>query len=297
MNTKLEQYKIFNEAATTLSFSIAARNLFISQSAVSQTIQSLEKELQTQLFIRLSKGVTLTKEGLMLYKKINHALNLITTAENQISNLLNLKDGELYISSGDTISEYYLTPYIIKFNQLYPNVKIKVINRTSNETIELLKSNQIDLGFVNMPIENSSLKISECFSIHDILVSNTKSDQIFDYHDITSMPLILLENSANTRNYLDHLFSSHGILLNPKIQLGSHSLLLEYVSQGLGVAFVSKEFSSRYLEHNLVYELKLKKPLPARSIGYAYRKRKVLSQATIKFIEILNDGKSFNELN
>ncbi len=296
MNTKLEQYKVFNEAATTLSFSIAARNLFISQSAVSQTISSLEKELQTQLFIRLSKGVTLTKEGTLLYKKINHALNLITTAENQISNLLNLKDGELYISAGDTISEIYLTPYIIKFNQLYPNVKIKVINRTSTETVELLKSNQIDLGFINMPIENESLKIKECYKIDDIFISKTKSDYVYDYKDIASMPLILLENSSNTRNYIDNIFSKNGILLNPIIELGSHNLLLEYVYQGLGIAVVSKQFSSRYLENNMVYELKLKHPLPQRSIGYAYRKRKVLSQATIKFIEILNDGKSFNDL-
>ena len=61
MNIKLEQYKIFNEAASTLSFSLAARNLYISQSAVSQTIKILEKELNTQLFIRQSKGVILTK--------------------------------------------------------------------------------------------------------------------------------------------------------------------------------------------------------------------------------------------
>ena len=65
MNIKLEQYKIFNEAASTLSFSLAARNLFISQSAVSQAIHTLEKELNTQLFIRQSKGVVLTKDCLL----------------------------------------------------------------------------------------------------------------------------------------------------------------------------------------------------------------------------------------
>ena len=67
---KLEQYKIFNEAASTLSFSQAAKNLYISQSAVSQTIHALEKELHTQLFIRKSKGVTLTKEGMLLHNNI-----------------------------------------------------------------------------------------------------------------------------------------------------------------------------------------------------------------------------------
>ena len=111
MYIKLEQYKIFNEAATTLSFSTAARNLFISQSAVSQTISSIEKELQIQLFVRNSKGVTLTKEGKLLHQQIDQALALITGVENQLSNYHELKEGELIIGAGDTFSEYFLTVF------------------------------------------------------------------------------------------------------------------------------------------------------------------------------------------
>ncbi|MFR2767419.1 MAG: LysR family transcriptional regulator [Thomasclavelia sp.] len=107
MNIKLEQYKIFNEAATTLSFSTAARNLFISQSAVSQTISSIEKELQTQLFVRNSKGVSLTKEGKLLHQQIDQALFLITEAENQLSNYHDLKDGQLVIGAGDSFSRIF----------------------------------------------------------------------------------------------------------------------------------------------------------------------------------------------
>ena len=152
MNIKLEQYKIFNEAASTLSFSLAARNLFISQSAVSQAIHTLEKELNTQLFIRQSKGVVLTKEGEMLYTKISQALSLITSAENQIGHLHDLTKGELTIGAGDTLSENYIMPYLVKFNQLYPQVTIKMVNRTSLEIIDLLKNGQIEIGFVNMPL-------------------------------------------------------------------------------------------------------------------------------------------------
>ena len=179
MYIKLEQYKIFNEAATTLSFSIAARNLFISQSAVSQTISSIEKELQTQLFIRNSKGVSLTKEGKLLHQQIDKALALITGVENQLSNYHELKDGQLIIGAGDTFSEYFLTNYIVKFKQLYPGVKIKVINRTSLETRELLKSDQIDLGFLNLPIKDDSLVIKECFQVHDIFVSKKPDNHIY----------------------------------------------------------------------------------------------------------------------
>lgn len=287
MYIKLEQYKIFNEAATTLSFSIAARNLFISQSAVSQAISSIEKELQTQLFIRHSKGVSLTKEGKLLHQQIDKALAIITGVENQISNFHELKDGQLTIGAGDTFSEYFLTDYIVKFKQLYPGVKIKVINRTSLETRELLKTDQIDLGFLNLPIKDDALIIKECFQVQDIFVSNQKDSHIYTFEELAKKSLILFEKSSNTRNRIDNFFAKKGILLNPSIELGAHNLLLDFAKAGLGISCVIKEFSQEYLNNNILYEVKTISNLPPRSIGYAYLKRRTQSVAANKFIELI----------
>ena len=160
---KLEQYKIFNEAASTLSFSQAAKNLYISQSAVSQTIHALEKELHTQLFIRKSKGVTLTKEGMLLHKNITDALSLITSVENELSHHHDLTSGELVIGAGDSICENYLVDLLKQFHQLYPTVKVNVINGTSLETIDYLKEGKIDIAFINLPYQEESLEVKECF--------------------------------------------------------------------------------------------------------------------------------------
>ena len=100
--------------------------------------------------------------------------------------------------------------------------------------------------------------------------------------------LILLEKSSNSRNYIDKYFAKHGILLKPEMELGAHHLLLEFTHANLGNACVVKEFSHDFLEKNKVYEIQLKKPLPSRSIGYAYLKRRSLSQATLKFIELID---------
>lgn len=285
---KLEQYKIFNEAAKTLSFSIAARNLFISQSAISQTISNMEKELQTQLFVRNSKGVSLTNEGKLLHQQISQALSLIKDAENQLSNYRDLKDGELKIGAGDTFSTYFLTDYIVKFKQLYPGIKIKVINRTSLEIRELLKSDQIDLGFLNLPIKDDNLTIKECFQVHDIFVSNTQDDHLYTFQQLLKKPLILLEESSNTRRYLDNFFTKKGLLLKPTIELGAHNLLLDFAKAGLGISCVIKEFSQKSLDNQELYEIKTQ-PLPKRSIGYAYLKRRTLSAAANKFIEIIEN--------
>lgn len=287
MNIKLEQYKIFNEAASTLSFSIAARNLYISQSAVSQTIHLLEKELNTQLFIRQSKGVLLTKEGELLYQKISQALSLITSAENQIMNQLNLTKGELTIGAGDTISENYIMPYLVQFHQLYPGVTIKMINRTSLEIIDLLKTGQIEIGFINMPLNEESLTIKECLQVHDIFVSKEKDDHIYTLQELAHESLVLLEKTSNSRHFVDLHFASQGLLLTPTIELGSHELLLDAAKNNLGKACVIKEFSQEELNQGIVHEIQLTSPIPKRSIGYAYLSRKTLTPASLKFIELI----------
>ena len=285
---KLEQYKIFNEAASTLSFSQAAKNLYISQSAVSQTINALEKELNTQLFIRKSKGVTLTKEGMLLHKKITEALSLITSVENELSQHHDLTSGELVIGAGDSICENYLVDLLKQFHQLYPTVKINVINGTSLETIDYLKEGKIDIAFINLPYQEESLEVKECFPIHDIFVSKDKDDHIYSYQEIAQKDLILLEKASNSRHYIDKYFAREGILLKPEMELGAHQLLLEFAHASLGIACVIKEFSQNELRQNKVYEMKLKKSLPSRSIGYAYLKRKSLSVASLKFLELIS---------
>jgi len=287
MNIKLEQYKIFNEAASTLSFSTAARNLYISQSAISQAIHSLEKELNTQLFIRQSKGVILTKEGEILYQYISQALSLITSVENQITHQHDLTSGELTIGAGDTVSENYVMPYLVKFHKLYPQVSIKMVNRTSLEIIDLLKTGQIEIGFINMPLNDEAITIKECIQVQDIFVSKEKDNHTYTLQEISQEPLVLLEKTTNSRHYVDHHFASHGILLKPMIELGSHDLLLDAAMNHLGKACVIKEFSQKQLDHQDIYEIKLANPLPKRSIGYAYHSRKTLTAASLKFIELI----------
>ena len=287
MNIKLEQYKIFNEAASTLSFSLAARNLFISQSAVSQAIRLLEKELHTQLFIRQSKGVILTKEGQILHQKISEALSLITSAENQIAHFHELNQGELLIGAGDTLSENYIMPYLVLFHQHYPHVKIKMVNRTSLEIIDLLKTGDIDLGFINMPLYDEAITIRECLQIHDIFVSSHQDTHSYTMEELVNEPLIMLEKNSNSRQFVDDYFAMQGFLLNPSIELGSHNLLLEAAKNHLGKACVIKEFSQHELDSHQIYEVNLTHALPKRSIGYAYLSRKTLTPATSKFIELL----------
>ena len=125
MDINLELYKVFYYVATTLSFSEASRQLFISQSAVSQSIKTLEKKLNHPLFIRSTKKVLLTPEGELLLQHVKPALQLLDEGESLLSGD-NLLKGQLRIAASDTICRYFLIDYLQKFHQTYPDVRIKV---------------------------------------------------------------------------------------------------------------------------------------------------------------------------
>ena len=104
MSVKLELYRVFKEVAEAGNITAAAQNLFISQSAVSQSIKQLESELQTRLFARNSRGVSLTPDGKMLYEYVRSAMGLLETGEEKtfssVLELIGIFDGILAGCSG-----------------------------------------------------------------------------------------------------------------------------------------------------------------------------------------------------
>ena len=139
MKTKLDYYKIFYETAKEKSFSTAARNLYISQSAISQCIRQLESDLNTKLFVRSKKGVSLTNEGKLLFQKIESAMLSIEQGETLLAQLQHLDGGSLIIAAGDAITSHYLLPYLERFHAKYPEIRIEMANSYSSNLISYVK--------------------------------------------------------------------------------------------------------------------------------------------------------------
>lgn len=291
---KLDLYKIFAKVAESQSFSKAAKELFITQPAVSQAIAQLESELNTLLFRRTSKGVILTNAGQLLYEYVDSALKLINVGEKKLIESKNLLFGELKIGVGDTISKYFLMKYLERFHIENPNIKLRIINRTTPELCSMLKSGEIDIAVCNLPIEDSSFEIKECMEIHDIFVCGEKykslSESPISLEDLTSYPLILLETKSNSRQYVESYLDLQGIKIIPEIELGSHELLLEFAKINLGIACVIKEFSQEYLDNKIIFEVNTIEQVPARSIGFCFLKSVSLSPPSTRFIQIV-EGK------
>ena len=126
MAVKLELYRVFKEVAETGNISAAAKNLYISQSAVSQSVKQLETALQARLFARSPRGVTLTGEGQMLYQYVRNALGLLATGEDKLSQAQQLLLGTLTIGASDTVTGQFLTPYLDAFHHQHPGIRLKI---------------------------------------------------------------------------------------------------------------------------------------------------------------------------
>ena len=128
MAVKLELYRVFKEVAETGNISLAAKNLYISQSAVSQSIKQLETALQARLFARSPRGVSLTWEGQMLYQYVRSALGLLATGEDKLSQAQQLLLGTLTIGASDTVTSFFLTPYLEAFHRQHPGIRLKIVS-------------------------------------------------------------------------------------------------------------------------------------------------------------------------
>lgn len=291
MDINYELYKVFYHVANTLSFSEASKQLFISQSAVSQSIKVLEKKLNQPLFIRSTKRVQLTPEGEILLKHIEPAMNLIRQGENQLLEANSLNGGQLRIGASDTICRYYLVPYLKDFHRRYPNVHIKVTNQTSIACAKLLESGQVDFAITNYP--NSGLSNTQNVRIirefRDVFVANDEYKELkgktISLKDLKQFPILMLDRKSTTSEFLHSMFQRHQLDLVPEIELSSNDLLIDLARIGLGVAFVP-DYCIPANERSL-FIVHVEEDLPPRQIVVASNENLPISQAAKQFMEML----------
>ena len=289
MDINYELYKVFYHVAVTLSFSEASKQLFISQSAVSQSIKVLEKKLNQNLFIRSTKRVQLTPEGEILLRHIEPAINLIQRGENQIMEANSLGGGQLRIGASDTICRYFLVPYLSRFHKEFPGIHIKVANNTSIGCVDLLESGQVDLIFTNYP--NSRLgntgHMTKIHTFQDVFIANRNyfnlENQKLTLRQLLNYPILMLDRKSTTSEYLHALFQQHQLDLVPEIELSSNDLLLDLASIGLGIAFVPDYCLPKHSTD--LFPLSLAEELPSRQLMLVHSEQLPLSPAAKQFLE------------
>ena len=291
MDINYELYKVFYHVAATLSFSEASRQLYISQSAVSQSIKTLEKKLGQPLFVRSTKRVTLTPAGEVLLKHIEPAMSLIRRGENQLLDTTGLAAGQLHIGASDTICRYFLVPFLQQFHRRFPEVLIRVTNATSLSCVALLEQGKIDLAVTNFP--NSNLNPSyiqkTVSGFTDVFVA---SPACFDlrgrevsFAELKNYPILMLDKNCTTSQFLHSQFLQHHLELIPQVELSSNDLLIDLARIGLGIAFVPDYCLNA--QQGGLYVVKTVETLPGRQMVASINPTLPVAQSTEEFLELL----------
>lgn len=285
MDQNLNLYHVFYEVANCHNFSIAAKKMYISQPAISKAISKLEENLNTILFHRSSKGVTLTHEGELLYHYVEQALHSLKSGETQLKASVSQKVSHLSIGVSTTLCKYILLPILKNFMAENPNIKITISCQPTFDTLLALQEGSIDIGLVGLPpktdtVENNILTYLPLKTIEDIFVAtesylapfgtkykgvNHKDEGFFQ-----EASFIMLNKENISRKHVDIFLNENHITLSNVIEVNNMDLSIEFAKAGLGIACVISDFVEKDIKNGILREIKLGHRIPKRQIGFAY---------------------------
>lgn len=295
MEQYLSQYRIFYAVAKTGNISRAAKELFVSQPAISKSISKLEESLGVPLFTRNSRGVSLTAEGQVLFQHVVTAFDTLNRGEKELKRIRNFNIGQLRIGVSNTLCKYILLPYLKDFLVQYPHVKIMIDSQDTARTISMLEQQKLDIGLIAEPKSRRSLSFLPVMQIDDAFVctpaylENLKiregeSPDIFE-----SGTILLLDRNNMTRIHIDAYFAEHGIEPKQVLEATTMDLLIEFAKTGLGIGCVIREFVRKELEEGSLIEIPLPDPIRTRTAGFAYHPS-YITKTMNQFIQFCSSG-------
>lgn len=294
MVENLEYYKVFYHVGKLSSITLAAKELSISQPAVSQSIHQLEKALGCSLFQRTSRGMKFTSEGELLYRYVERGYEQIDLGEQRLRQMQHLDAGEVRIGASDMTLRFFLLPFLEKFHELYPGIKVTVTNGPTPETLEYLDEDRIDFGVISTPFaEKEGYNYFPVSTIEDIFVAGRRfiqyKNKMLDFSDLSKIPLVLLEGNSSTRNYIDNFLKEHGVDIQPEFELSTSDMIVQFALRNLGVGCVVKDFAQEYLDSGVLFELRFNSVIPKRQICVITNESRPLSIAASRLLELIHE--------
>ena len=296
MNSNFEYYKIFYYVAKYENLTKAATALKTSQPAVTRTIHKLEGELGCRLFTRSKTGMKLTPEGRTFYGYVAAGCAQFFKGENDLSNLISLENGTIYISATETALHCYLFQAMEAFNSLYPNVRFKILNNSTTESVNAVKEGKVDLAFVSANLQVAKpLRMKILRKYRDILIAGMRFEELkagkeeLSLKELVSYPWISLTAETITRRFLNEYFEKNGLTFAPDMELATTDMILPAVRHNLGLGFIPAEFADAELKSGQVFEIKVKEKLPERNIILIYDTEYPQSIAAKEFQKFLKE--------
>lgn len=294
MNSNFEYYKVFYYVSKYENLTKAASVLKTSQPAVTRTIHNLENDLGCRLFIRSKTGMKLTPEGRAFYEYVAAGCAQFFKGESDLSNLISLENGTIYISATETALHCYLFQAMGEFNAKYPNVHFKILNNSTTDSVNAVKEGKVDLAFVSTNLQvGKPLKMKILRQYQEILIGGSRFEALkgrkVSLEELSSYPWISLTSEALTRTFLDEYFQTHGLKFSPDMELATTDMILPAVRYNLGIGFIPEEFAREDLKSGAVFEIDVAESLPQRNVILIYDTEYPQSIASKEFQKFLKE--------
>lgn len=284
-NIDFELYKVFYYVAKNKNLSKAANELFISQPAVSQALKKLEEELGVKLFYRTKTGMNLTDDGDVLYSYLSKPIECLNNGKRHLINEKDNKTMTIRIGSGTTLIKYSLIPVLKIFKEEFPNVKFEIVQGITNNLMEMLDNDLLDMVLLSINPGNKDdkrvLVIEEAQDVFCYKKGSFHFNKTISMNELNELPLLLQSNVSTSRKFLDELASKEHVILKSKYDIASYSLVLDFLKEGLGVGFVNYNHVKDEIANGNIEILKTDFKVPTRKIGLCINK-KIIDDPIIK---------------
>ncbi len=247
MNTDLELYRVFCEVVKYKNISKTAESMYISQSAITQSIQKLENILGGKVFYRNKNGVELTEEGKNLYEYIKDSIETINNAENIFSKYITLEKGKIRIGGGNSLLSSLIFEPFLNFTKKYPNIDISISSGITDVLMQKLANGELDIVALNLPFKSRQYSNIEIISLRNSTFcffsskNYIKKHPIKNLQEINNTTIILPKTPSSKRKILDDFCNKENIKLNANYEVSSSSIMKKLVLNDIGIGFTNIE--------------------------------------------------------
>lgn len=301
MSISYEYYKIFYYVGKYKSFSKAAKVLNNSQPNITRTMNKLEFELGCKLFIRSKRGITLTAEGEKMFRHVEAAHKQLQMGEAEIDAIKKQHNGHISIGFSIGITELLLhnriLPILHDYHLLYPGTHIQIINNSTPSLVSDVYHGIIDLAVVTA-FSNSNLNLHETVlnSFQDILIAGTSfsylKDRVLTLAQLVQYPIINLWHGTETYEFYHKIFESHGLPFEPKIETATTDQVLSFVSNNMGIGFISPKYAENVLKEGTVFQINLAENIPVRNVSLIHAIKRPVNIAADVLEDMICDIKT-----
>lgn len=271
MDINFEYYKIFYYVAKYENITKAAAALGSNQPNVTRVMKLLESQLGCRLFIREARGIRLTEEGERLYSHVEVAYRHLMNAQEEIGGPAMPGGGSVEIGTTETALHLFLLDALHDFRQKYPEVKIKIHNHTTPETIRQLTSGRVDFAVITMPYElPATVSGFPVLDFEEILVGGTQYKDLcktsLKLKDIRKYPWIGLGKESATYALYKDFFIQHGVDFEPDMEVETSDLMLPLIENNFGIGFVPEKIAAPLIGEGKLVQIPIDGDIPGRSI-------------------------------